>query len=70
MNMKLSEVTITSPDGKFCKSPEVFLRGNNIKSIQLIEDILEKHIVEMKRKCKYKFIFWNYDDNDTNKNRD
>jgi U6 snRNA-associated Sm-like protein LSm4 len=33
MNLKLNDVTITSSDGKFFKSKEVFIRGNNIKSI-------------------------------------
>ncbi len=33
MNMRLTDVTITSPDGKFTHCGEVFIRGNNIKGI-------------------------------------
>lgn len=33
MNMKLTDVIITSTDGRFSKCPEVFIRGNNVKSI-------------------------------------
>lgn len=33
MNMKLSDAIITTTDGKFYKSKQVFIRGNNIKSI-------------------------------------
>lgn len=34
MNMKLTEVTITSTQGTFMKCSEVFIRGNNIRGIQ------------------------------------
>ena len=43
MNLKLSSVTITTSDGKFNKSKEVFIRGNNIKSIQFDDSVLIKH---------------------------
>ena len=34
MNLKLGEgVTITSPQGEFSRCEEVFIRGNNIKTI-------------------------------------
>lgn len=52
MNMRLKDVIITSPDGKFSKCPEAFIRGNNIKAIQLTEDLIDKHISDMKKKCK------------------
>lgn len=34
MNLRLTKVIITSAEGKFSKSDEVFVRGNNIKAIQ------------------------------------
>jgi U6 snRNA-associated Sm-like protein LSm4 len=43
MNFKLSDVTITSAHGTFSKCPLAFIRGNNIKSIQLEDEIIEKH---------------------------
>lgn len=52
MNLKLNEVTITTSDGKFYKSNEVFIRGNNIKSIQFDDSVLIKHQTEIKKKCK------------------
>ena len=33
MNLKLSEVTITSASGVFSKCTELFIRGNNVKTI-------------------------------------
>ena len=60
MNMKLTDVTITSSDGKFSHCPEVFIRGNNIKSIQFQDDkILDKHAEDIKKKCKYRKIVIN-----------
>ena len=51
MNLKLiSGVTITSASGVFSKCEEVFIRGNNIKTIQFEKEVLDKHQVEVKRK--------------------
>ena len=50
MNMRLTDVTITSPDGKFTKCGEVFIRGNNIKGIQFEPEVLEKHQVIVKQR--------------------
>ncbi len=51
MNLRLKDVLLTSSGGRsFSKHPEVFIRGNNIKSIQLPNDLIEKHISETKRK--------------------
>ena len=51
MNMKLTDVVVTAPTGlTFSKHPQVFIRGNNIKAIQLQPDIIERHVAEMKRK--------------------
>ena len=33
MNLKLAEVTITSAHGVFSRCDELFIRGNNIKTI-------------------------------------
>ena len=43
MNLKLSSAIVTSIDGKFSKFDTVFIRGNNIKSIQMAEDTIPKH---------------------------
>lgn len=44
MNLKLTNVTITSSDGKFSKCQDVFIRGNNVKSIQFHDaELLDKH---------------------------
>jgi U6 snRNA-associated Sm-like protein LSm4 len=58
MNIRMKDVIITSADGTFCKCPEIFIRGNNVKAIQLSEDIIEKHIGDMKKKC---IIFCGFD---------
>ena len=51
MNLKLvGGVTITSASGVFSKCDEVFIRGNNIKTIQFAKEVLDKHQVEVKRK--------------------
>ena len=51
MNLTLSEVLVTAATGlTFSKHPKVFIRGNNIKAIQLQPDIIERHAAEMKRK--------------------
>ncbi len=43
MNLKLKEITYTSSDGEnFWKVKEGFIRGNNIKSIQFKEGLIEK----------------------------
>jgi U6 snRNA-associated Sm-like protein LSm4 len=42
MNVQLSNVIITSKTGNFSKSTEVFIRGNNIKSMQFDEEIINK----------------------------
>ena len=53
MNMRLKDVIVTAASGaSFSKHPIVFIRGNNVKSIQLPNDLIERHHVEMKRKCK------------------
>lgn len=50
MNLKLKEITYTSSDAeKFWKVPEGFIRGNNIKSIQFKEGLIEK-LEEQKEK--------------------
>eukprot|EP00349_Pseudokeronopsis_sp_Brazil_P002133 CAMPEP_0202964192 /NCGR_PEP_ID=MMETSP1396-20130829/8272_1 /ASSEMBLY_ACC=CAM_ASM_000872 /TAXON_ID= /ORGANISM="Pseudokeronopsis sp., Strain Brazil" /LENGTH=72 /DNA_ID=CAMNT_0049686105 /DNA_START=54 /DNA_END=272 /DNA_ORIENTATION=- len=52
MNLRLSNVTITSPDGsKFssCKDT-LYIRGNNIKNIQMREEVVEKHAAAIKKK--------------------
>ena len=51
MNLRLSNVVITSSDGKFSKCQEVFIRGNNVKSIQMSDEVLENHANEIKKKC-------------------
>ena len=44
MNLKLGGgVTITSVNGVFSKCDEVFIRGNNIKTIQFAQEVLDKH---------------------------
>ncbi len=51
MNLRLKEVVVTAADGmSFSKHPVVFIRGNNIKSIQLPGDILDRHVTELKKK--------------------
>ena len=50
MNLKLSGVTITSAHGAFSKCEQLFIRGNNIKSIQFAPEVLDRHQVEVKRK--------------------
>jgi U6 snRNA-associated Sm-like protein LSm4 len=49
MNMKFNKVIITSKDGVFSKCDEVFIRGNNIKSIRIEDTIIDKHQQELKR---------------------
>lgn len=48
MNMHMKDVIITSRDGKFNQCKEVFVRGNNINSIQIQPEVLEKHSVQVK----------------------
>ena len=43
MNLKLSEVIITSANGDFSKAKELFVRGNSIKTIQFDKEVLERH---------------------------
>ena len=50
MNLKLTKVIITSQSGQFARCDEVFIRGNNIKSIQFSPEVLEKHLVEVKKR--------------------
>lgn len=51
MNLRLRDVVVTAADGlTFCKHPVAFIRGNNIKSIQMPGDILERHVQELKKK--------------------
>ena len=53
MNLKLKDVTVSSYNGKkFSKHPEVFIRGNNIKGIQLTPDLVENHIESLKKQSK------------------
>lgn len=53
MNIRLKDVIVTAASGtSFSKHPEAFIRGNNVKSMQLPEDIIERHIEDIKRKCK------------------
>lgn len=50
MNLKLKDITYTSSDAeKFWKVPEGFIRGNNIKSMQFREGLIEK-LEEQKEK--------------------
>jgi hypothetical protein len=50
MNVKLKDVTYTSKDGyNFWKIKEGFNRGNNIKSIQFKENLIDK-LEEQKEK--------------------
>jgi U6 snRNA-associated Sm-like protein LSm4 len=50
MNVKLKDITYTSKDGdNFWKIKEGFIRGNNIKSIQFKENLIEK-LEEQKEK--------------------
>ena len=44
MNIKLKEVVLTTIQQKFHKFDTVYIRGNNLKSIQLPDDILERQI--------------------------
>lgn len=45
MNLKLRDVIHTSADGdKFHKIPECYIRGNNVKYIRVIPNVLEKAI--------------------------
>ena len=55
MNLKLGSadapVIITSANGDvFSRAQEVFIRGNNIKTIQFAPEVLAKHQVEVKRR--------------------
>ena len=51
MNLSLTEVILTSSSGSsFSRHPKVFIRGNNIKAMQMQPDILDKHLAELKRK--------------------
>lgn len=55
MNLKLggegNPVIITSASGEtFSRCEEVFIRGNNIKTIQFAPEVLAKHQVEVKRR--------------------
>ena len=43
MNVKLSDVIITSANGNFSKCNQCFIRGNNIKSIRFDSKIIEQH---------------------------
>jgi U6 snRNA-associated Sm-like protein LSm4 len=43
MNLHLTEVTITSPEGLFHECPSVFVRGNNIQTIQFEPEVLSRH---------------------------
>ena len=50
MNIQMSNVIITSSTGKFSKCVEVFIRGNNIKSIQFDQNIVKQHQEDMKQR--------------------
>jgi U6 snRNA-associated Sm-like protein LSm4 len=43
MNLKLTKVIITTQNGAFSRCDEVFVRGNNVKTIQFNPEVLEKH---------------------------
>ena len=44
MNLKLGNgVIVTSVNGTFARCEEVFIRGNNIKTIQFASEVLDKH---------------------------
>ena len=46
----MSNVVITSSTGKFSKCVEVFIRGNNIKSIQFDQNLVKQHQEDMKKR--------------------
>ena len=50
MNVQLSSVVITSSTGQFSKCAEVFIRGNNIKTIQFDQNIIKEHQEEIKKR--------------------
>ena len=51
MNMSLRDVIVTASSGQmFSKHPKCYIRGNNVKAMQLQPDIIEKHTAEIKRK--------------------
>ena len=52
MNIKLKDVILTTAEGKFSKFDIVFIRGNNVKAIQLNEDIITNYQSELKKKCR------------------
>lgn len=54
MNLRLKDVLVTAGSTlNSSKHPRVYIRGNNIKSIQLPPDIIENHIANMKKKRNY-----------------
>jgi len=55
MNMKLGQVTITTQNQEFHTAPEVYLRGNQLKSVQLPPDNLKKAEEEQRRKKAEEF---------------
>ncbi|CAG9314577.1 unnamed protein product [Blepharisma stoltei] len=45
MNLKLKDVTHTNADGDhFRKIPECYIRGNNVKYIRVLDEVLEKAV--------------------------
>jgi len=53
MNLKLLDVVQTSKEGDvFHKIPELFIRGNSIKYIRMVDTVLEKAIAEPMRTAK------------------
>jgi len=48
MNIKLSDVIITTTDGQFSKTPFAFIRGTSVKNIVLQDELLAKAQEEIK----------------------
>ena len=53
MNLRIKNGVLTSKDGKqFLKEPEVFIKGNSLKGIRLVEGLLDKALKDAP-KSKY-----------------
>ena len=55
MNLRLKDVIVTTAVGVYHKHPTAYIRGNNIKCIQLQPEIIQTHLENIRIKCKSKY---------------
>jgi len=53
MNLRLTDVVQTTKDGdRFFKMPEIYIKGNSIKYIRMVDAVMDRAIEEPKKNIK------------------